>query len=110
MPLYAGWDMLWEVLWVCDKLFLKYRHETLIEHTIIIFFLGAQRAARTGSEDAIVPRVNVEADSALVLQLAVNVIQMSVEIAGLGNWLWSFLVFLLDTCTDDSTAWTEGIL
>lgn len=45
--------------------------------------VGAQRAARTGSEDAIVPRVNVEADSALVLQLAVNVIQMSVEIAGL---------------------------
>lgn len=42
-----------------------------------------QRAAKTGSEDAIVPRVNAEADNVHALLLDVNVTQMSVEIAGL---------------------------
>lgn len=42
-----------------------------------------RRAAKTGSEDVTVPRVNAEVDNAHALLLDVNVIQMSVETAGL---------------------------
>lgn len=42
-----------------------------------------QKAAKIGSEDAIVPRVSVEVDNAHVLLQDGNVIQMSVGIAGL---------------------------
>jgi predicted transcriptional regulator len=42
-----------------------------------------QKAAKTGSEDAIVPRVNAEVDNVHALLLDVNVIQTSVEIVGL---------------------------
>ncbi|KAG4917243.1 hypothetical protein JHK87_054800 [Glycine soja] len=44
-----------------------------------------QKAAKIGSEDAIVPRVSVEVDNAHVLLQDGNVIQMSVGIAGCGD-------------------------
>ncbi|PNY12660.1 histone-lysine N-methyltransferase EZA1-like protein [Trifolium pratense] len=44
-----------------------------------------QKAAKTGSEDAIVPRVNAEVDNVHALLLDVNVIQMSVETVGCGD-------------------------
>jgi len=51
-----------------------------------------QKAAKIGSEDAIVPRVSVEVDNAHVLLQDGNVIQMSVGIAGLGNMPNIFLL------------------
>lgn len=45
--------------------------------------VDARRTARTDFEDAIVLRVNAEADNAHALLLAVNVTQMSAGIAGL---------------------------
>ncbi|OIW12996.1 hypothetical protein TanjilG_15445 [Lupinus angustifolius] len=44
-----------------------------------------RRAAKTGSEGAIVPRVSAEVDNAHALLLDVNVTQMYVEIAGCGD-------------------------
>lgn len=58
---------------------------------ILFFFflsflrLGVQGFAETGSEDVIVPRVNAEVNYAHALQSTVNVIQIFVEIVGLGN-------------------------
>lgn len=54
----------------------------MVEHAVKNIVV-VRRAARTGSEVAIVPRVNVEVDNAHVLLLGVNVIQMSVETVGL---------------------------
>ena len=54
---------------------------------------GVQSYAKIGSEDAIVLRVNAEVDNAHALQLDVNVTQMSVEIAGLGNVKYITLIF-----------------
>ncbi|GER42796.1 histone-lysine N-methyltransferase EZA1 [Striga asiatica] len=48
-------------------------------------FSVAQRAARIGSEDAIVLKANAKAGNALVLQLAVNATLMFAEIVGCGD-------------------------
>ncbi|RVW41531.1 Histone-lysine N-methyltransferase EZA1 [Vitis vinifera] len=47
--------------------------------------VGAQKAAKIGSGDATVQRVNAEVGNALALLLVVNVTLMFVGIAGLGN-------------------------
>jgi len=44
---------------------------------------GAQRVAKIGSEDAIVPKASVEVDCVHASQQVVNVTQMSAAIAGL---------------------------
>jgi hypothetical protein len=54
---------------------------------LLLLFPGVPKAARTVSEAVIVRRVNVEVDNARALLLTVNVIQMFVEIVGLGRAL-----------------------
>lgn len=44
---------------------------------------GAQKAAKTGSEDATVLKVNAKVGNAHALQLDANAIQMFAEIVGL---------------------------
>lgn len=51
----------------------------------LIFNTGAQKVAKTVSEDVIVQRVNAEAGSVRALPLAENAIQMFAGIAGLGS-------------------------
>lgn len=58
-------------------------------------FAGAPKAAKIGSGDATVQRVNAEAGNAHALLLGVNVIQMFVEIVGLGNDHVPLYVFLI---------------
>lgn len=52
--------------------------ELAAKNTVVV-----RRAAKTGLEDVIAPRVNAEVDNVLALLLDVNVIQMFVEIVGL---------------------------
>lgn len=59
--------------------------QLLTNYALTLLPSVVRRAAKTGSEDAIVPRVSAEVDNAHALLLDVNVTQMSVEIAGLGN-------------------------
>uniref|UniRef100_A0A2N9IR30 SET domain-containing protein n=1 Tax=Fagus sylvatica TaxID=28930 RepID=A0A2N9IR30_FAGSY len=59
--------------------------------------VGAQRAAKIGSGDAIVQRVSAEVGNAHALLLDVNVTQMFAEIAGLGN---EFCIFDVRYFTD----------
>ena len=52
---------------------------------VVIKSSGAPKAAKIGSGDATVQRVNAEVGNALALLLVVNVTLMFVGIAGLGN-------------------------